>query len=217
MNKKAIIISIAAILAIAGITTAVIIFFKGNPAVQEAAPPTSVGNDISLEETPAYKACEIVPTDTIKTVLGSKLVKLTDGVRAGAVAPNGETAEGCEYTFTSPQSSKNTLSIQVYQTSPTTTNASNMPMGDPSWFVIPGVTIKDTALYKHVEDTEANAQYFLMSVMTPTKYYLFTISQPIDAPAMSVGESMDILALLANAGKYDISTPTDAPPAPVIN
>jgi len=217
MNKKAIIISIAAILAIAGITTGIIVFFRGNPATQQVAPETSIGNDVSLEDTPTYKACEIVPTETIKKVFGDKLAKLTDGTRSGAVAPNGENAEGCDYTYTSPKSDKNTLTIQVYQTGAGKTNAANTPMGDPTWFVIPGVTIEYTALYKHVEDTNANTQHFLLSVMTPTKYYLYTISQPIDTGALSVGDSMDILALLANAGKYDISTPTDAPPAPVIN
>ncbi len=214
MSRKVIIISLSAIIAIAALMVGALLLFQTTPT--KNAP--QVGQTVSQDKIPDYKTCSVIPATTIKSIFGNKISKLSDAQTTGVIALNGEVAQQCDYTFSTTLSNNNSFSIQTYLSNPSTAKGpTGMPMGDKSWFVIPGIKISYTSLYKTELSKDGKSLLFYLSVMTPTKYYLYTITEPQGQAAIVDETAINILAQFANAGDYTVSQPTNAPPAPHVN
>lgn len=227
MSKKTIIttiISIVAVIIIAVAVVAVLALIHHKPTAS-VTPIVTVkpGDPIALEKTPSYKACSVLPTDTIKAAFSGDMVNLSDGTRAGIVGLNGQPAEECNYTMSLKGSDHDTLSVQVYdyhaQTKGNDTN-STIENPDLSWSNISNITYPKMYLptyYKEDSTTDKNSTAFYLRVIDGARNYLYTITQPDSAITLKNTDGLIVLSKLAISADYTLAAPQNAPPAPRVN
>lgn len=215
LTKKWVIISLVAIIVIAAAVVVVLLIIK-QPSTPLADTGPQPGDSLTAEQTPDYNSCDVLGQETLQTIFGDTMVSLSPSVTSGIVAPNFERAEQCRYTFASPRSSDNSLTIQIYSRSPTNKDDKVNPFGNPEWSVIPGRAIDHTVLFRMASSEDTGQTSYYTYVDTGSKAFVYIVTQPSDALAIDGEQTLDIMMALANAGNYEASTPANAPPAPDI-
>lgn len=215
-TKKIILISIGAMIVSAALVFTLFWFINrpvDTPPENNGPRP---GDALSAEQTPDYNVCRVLGAATIKKIFGDTMTELSSSQSSGVVGRNLEAAEQCSYTFTSPKSANNTLTIQTYLRSPTDNDAAVNPVGDPEWSVIPGRKIDHYVLFRASTSEEDGTLTYQTYVDAVTKAFLFTVTQPSDAIVIEGERSHEVMMALANESNYDVTEPDDAPPAPKI-
>lgn len=215
LTKKLVVISLVVMIVVAAAVVAVLLIVK-QPSTPPANTGPQPGDSLTAEQTPDYNSCDVLDQQIIQTVFGDAMISLSKGVTSGIVAPNFENAEQCRYTFASPRSPDNSLTIQIYSRSPTNKDDKVNPFGNPEWSVIPGRAIDHTVLFRMATSEDSSQTNYYIYVDTGSKAFVYIVTQPSSALAIDGERTLDVMIALANAGNYEASTPTDAPPAPSI-
>lgn len=99
MSKKTIIISVVAVVVVAGIATAVLLLVRGasNKGMDTDDDRYATTKTIP-DPTKNYGACDLLTTTSIKSALGASADKLAAGFNAGkGIVGDGDTAQNCVY------------------------------------------------------------------------------------------------------------------------
>lgn len=197
--KRNVGIGIAAIVLVAfGVVAAIVVSLQknGDPSSNETA---SVGQPVDLEQTPNYRACELTNEATIRSILQKGIVALEPSSRAGAISPNGTTAETCVYGVTTPQSDSNRLVVQVYPLSAEENNPGDTY--DASWSL--DIDADLPSYYKLVQnENDFKTGYYRVILGGQTVQWSF--AQPVDGLQFTDADVRYILFSLSQAADYDI-------------
>ncbi len=217
MTKKRLLI-IASILLIVLIAAGVFVVLMNQKKVPSSVRP---GDKIDIAKAPSYKACSIVSTATIKTAFGKDLSQLSTGARAGIVGLNGQPADACDYTMTLKGTSKDTLSIQVYdyqvqgKGSPQSAENPDQTWSNISFVKYPGDYLP--TYYKKADTTDGKSTAYYLRVINGPKNYLFVITQPKNAITYQNRDALPVLEALAIGANYTVTNTATAPPAPKVS
>ena len=197
--KRNVGLGIAAILLVAvGVTLAIMVNIRQTPG-DSPNETASVGQPVDLDETPNYRACELTTEATIRSILQKGITALEPSSRAGAVSPNGTTAESCTYGVTTPQSDSNSLVVQVYPLSAEANNQGDTY--DASWSL--DIDADLPSYYKLVQnENDFKTGYYRVILGGQTVQWSF--AQPIDGLQFTDTDIRYILFSLSKAADYDI-------------
>jgi hypothetical protein len=219
MTKKAIIISVASIVAIALGVFGVLFFIKGGFSGNDQIVTTpKPGDSVSLDQTPTYKSCELFSMATIQEGLGSGAQSIKPGERSGVVALNYEVADRCSFSFATSASEDNTLDVMTYLYS-ADSNHSQAEIYDDSWrniskAAVPAYTLSYPAYFKKTTSGETTA--FVLQVIGGAKNYRLAIEQPSGNLTFNETTALASLITLANKADYTVANPAGVPPAPKV-
>lgn len=220
LTKKMIIISIAAIIGLAGLVVGGLSLYSWlskKDTVTSAPTTPKPGDVVALEKTPDYKTCDIIPLEKIQSILGDNATSIKAGIRSGVIAKNYETAEVCDFNFTSSASDKNTITLESYLYSPNADIQEGNDYNGGAWRNItkaffPSYQLDYPAYFQTIESDGIKA--FVLQVVLPAKNFRFIIEQPASAVSIKEDAAIEILIKLANEANYTVTNNTNAPPAP---
>lgn len=184
--------AIVLIILFAGIAS-VVSYAVWHNAQTKPAPVTPSG--ISLADTPAYGACELVTTNTIKeTFGGDKILTITEGVRTGQEAPNGTIAEGCTYTFSTRGTNANSFTVAVYDYEAEGDGSASELTGD-NWAEVGGAT--PVAYFNLSSEDQGAITAYKYRILPGSKNVMLTLRQPTRSITYNRDEALDFLGGIA--------------------
>lgn len=211
---KKIILIVSAIV-VAGLIGGGIYLFTQSQTNSETSENTSqVGSPVDLANTPNYAACEIITQEDLRAIMQNGIVNIEDGARSGIVSPNTNIAEECRYTFSTPQSSDNSLVVQIYNVSADEDNQADIL--DASWSMDTDADLP--SYYKLIENNDGVVNGYLR-VFNGGQIIQWTFEQPVDAQQFTYSDIRYILFALSERADYTLLQETileenDIEPAP---
>jgi hypothetical protein len=218
-TKKKIIIGIISVAGVILVASAVSIFLllsrDNQPDTQTGQP----GDTVSLEQTPNYATCSMLPKDSVQTALGSVATSVSEGEREGIVARNYEIADACAFHFKTSSSDDNSVTLQTYLYSADAAFQEGSSYDDGSWKNITKQSNENFELehpaYFQI-NTDSGVKEFVLLIVTSAKNYRFAIEQPAGKTTYNDDEALTALISLANKADYSVTDTSDAPPAPEV-
>jgi flagellar basal body-associated protein FliL len=219
-TKRKIIIAIISVVVVILIASGAVAFLLLNqrdnqPDTQTGQP----GDPVSLEQTPNYATCSMLPKDSVQAALGSVAASVSEGEREGTVARNYEIADTCAFGFTTSSSNNNSVTLQTYLYSADASFQEGSSYGGGSWTNITKQFYEDFQLEYPAyfqANTVSDVKEFILQVVTSAKNYRFAIEQPTDKTTYTDTEALTVLIALANKADYSVTDTSDAPPAPKV-
>ena len=209
MSKKAIIISIIAVLIVAGIVVGGLYLFKYKPgdAAYDPTGPAKPGTVLTADTSKDFNATTLLSKDTVKSALGTAAANLEGPNNLGFVhAKDGGESQTAVYPFVSggtidnSYNVTNAFSFEVYQHTDKasvdaliavkpSTAVDITSLGDKAWFIENKTAGAPTTSYS-------------LLVVSGTKHYTFRISQPANAATFTLDSAKSALTTIASSLTY---------------
>jgi len=188
-HKKRLLWIIVAISAVVAIT--VMLFFLLRPTAQ--TPNTSSDN---LANTPDYGACELITTNVIKSArMGDQITSIREGVRVASDGLNGSAADACKFTFSTNESSNNSLTVAVYPYS-TSEESFNKEAGTAQWSEVSGP--KPTPYFGTTALNNNQTSVYMLRVIPGAQTILLSLQQPENAKTIQQPDAVNFLVDISN-------------------
>lgn len=207
MHKKTIIISVIAVVVVAGIATAVLLLVRGANNKSMASDDDRYATTKTIPDpTKNYGACDLLTTADIKTALGTSADKLAAGFNAGkGIVGNGDTAQNCVYglskevTEISSSMLTDSFYTTVYVYKDQASKTADTAAYDNS---APVEGIGDKAgFFTSVDQTLKTTEYSLR-VDVGLRYYGFAIRQTSSTKTFDETSALAALTMLAKSVDY---------------
>ena len=207
MRKKTIIISVIAVVVVAGIATAVLLLVRGvNNKSMDSDDDRYATTKTIPDPTKDYGACDLLTTTAIKSALGTSADKLATGFNAGkGLVGNGDTEQSCVYGLSKQVTEISALMLtdsfyttvyvykdQASKTADTTSYDNSIPVdgiGDKAGF------------FTSVDQTLKTTEYSLR-VDVGLRYYAFAIRQTTSTKTFDETSALAALTTLAKSIDY---------------
>jgi hypothetical protein len=188
----------------------VIAYIVGQNMANKPVPSTNSG--ISLEETPAYGACELVTTNTIKeTFGGDKIISINEGVRVGEDAPNGTVGEGCSFSFSTQGSNSNSLTASVYDYT-ASSDGDTKEVAGADWAEVGGAT--PVAYFGQTTENQGAVTVYMYRVLPGNKNIMLTLRQLTDKTTYNRDDAFNFLGgIAATLNLSAVQNKTNSPDA----
>lgn len=197
MGKLKLGIMVGLILLVAAAGATAWLFWGQSPKEVANAP-----REVSLEETPEYGACQLVTKAVIKEAPeAGRITVLEEGERIGQTAMNGTSAESCQYTFTTPVASGNSLTTSIYPYTTGSEGESNEIYG-AQWAEVFGS--KSVAYFASGEEKDGKTTVYHYRLVPGSQNVLFSLRQPADAITFDKAEALRMLMYVADNSNSNI-------------
>lgn len=171
----------------------VVAYIVGQNMANKPTPSTNSG--ISLEETPAYGACELVTTNTIKeTYGGDKIIGINEGVRVGEDAPNGTIGEGCSFAFSTQGSNSNSLTASVYDYT-ASSDGDTKEVAGADWAEVGGAT--PVAYFGQTTENQGAVTVYMYRILPGNKNVMLSLRQLTDKLTYNRDDAFNFLGGIA--------------------
>lgn len=202
MNKKVIIISIIAVILIAGGVVAFLFFTKQSSNFDPTGPPVAVvplAADLSRD----LKACTTVSKADVQSALGATAGSLQGPDNMGLISTkSGEQSQVCVFAFVTGGTINdsfnigNAFSIEVFEHK----DQASVDKDKTAKSVATVSGIGDAAYFFNTS-TETTVRHEL-KVYSGLKHYTFTLAQPADQSAFSDSTARAALEAIATSANY---------------
>lgn len=201
MNKKVIIISITAVVVVAGLAVAALSFFRQD--TNKAAAPSGAAIPLTADTSKDFGACELVQKDDIAFAFGDVASSLQGPDNVGLISDNKGQAQMCVYSFIpggnieTSFNANNGFSVEVYEFSDQAGLDDELDVIS----ALPGVTavenLGESALHRTIDgEGQLNTKH-LLYVYKGLKKYTFAVSQPADAVTITPASARSALETIA--------------------
>lgn len=203
--KKRIIISIVAIVLVAGIVVGLLFLFKKpTTSTADETKITKLSPDLSVD----YGACKLLDKTTITPALGNIADNLQGPDNMGRVhILNGDESQICVYGFEKGGTIEdsfniaNSFNVEVY----THKNQASLSLAKES--IVPGQqTVKDvgeSAVFYSINSDLDNKVTYTLVVYIDLRHYSYTINVPKDSLAFTEESALTALQSIAATARYE--------------
>jgi hypothetical protein len=204
MSKKAIIISLIAMLVVAGGVVGALVLYK-NPLASTFGTDPSV--PLAADTSKDYGACTLLDNATILSALGVSSADLYGPNNMGRIYSHlGDESQTCVYSFVPGGTIdngfhiENSLSVEVYVYKNQSTK--DKVVIDPNYTPAVVTGVADSATFAGIKSDDPSASQYVLKAVSGLKTYTFTLTKPTDGNTFTDSSARTALETIAKSATY---------------